>query len=420
MERNVKLLALHNFFTDLKFHSAVLILYFAYITGSYALGMSLFSVVMISSALFEIPTGIYSDRIGRKKTLIAGSIFAFLSAVFYAIGLGYWILFLGAIAEGVSRAFYSGNNTALLYDSLAASEKKDVYAEILGKTSSLFQFALAIGAVAGSIGASWSYPLIMWLTVFPQVMCILVSLQIFEPPRIMKSEENIYKHLGSSLKLLITHQKLRLVSLQDIFSFGINEATFQFRSAFIAVIWPLWAVGISKFLSFAGAAVSFWFSGRMIKRFGEIPSLLYARIYGRIVGLVTYGFPTLFSPVLISTTSLFYGTVTVASDSFTQKFLSQKERATVPSIVSFFGSIFFGIFSILLGGLADLTSPAMALLVSEILSCSTLLILWRLYTLSKSESEPPRSYTRGFYPDHKGEIPYRPAPQRHGTGTGIK
>ena len=82
MHKNIKLLALFNFFTDFHLFSAILIIYFAQVTGSYALGMSLFSVAMVSSALFEVPTGVFSDYIGRKKTMILGAMCAVLSITF--------------------------------------------------------------------------------------------------------------------------------------------------------------------------------------------------------------------------------------------------------------------------------------------------------------------------------------------------
>ena len=131
MQKNIKLLAVFNFFADLKFHSAVLILYFAKATGSFTLGMSLFSVVMVSSALFEVPTGIYSDLIGRKKTIMFGALTATASAVLYAMGSSYWILFFGAIFEGLSRAWYSGNNDALLHDSLKETNNQHMFDEYL-------------------------------------------------------------------------------------------------------------------------------------------------------------------------------------------------------------------------------------------------------------------------------------------------
>ncbi len=73
IEKNIKLLSWLNFCTDFVFFAPVAILYFAHVTGSYALGMSIFSLAYVSSAIFEVPTGIISDLVGRKKTTILGA-----------------------------------------------------------------------------------------------------------------------------------------------------------------------------------------------------------------------------------------------------------------------------------------------------------------------------------------------------------
>ena len=93
-------------------------IYFAKVTGSYVLGLSVFSIAMISSAVFEIPTGVFSDLIGRKYTTMLSGLCLTLMGIAYAIGLSYGWLVMGAILEGLARALNSGNNDALLYDSL--------------------------------------------------------------------------------------------------------------------------------------------------------------------------------------------------------------------------------------------------------------------------------------------------------------
>src|SRR3989338_9127881 len=118
VHKNIRILAWFNFFSSFRLFAAILIIYFQRVTGSYALGMSIISVVFISTAIFEIPTGIFSDRIGRKNTMILGALSGVLAVVFYAIGISYWILVVGAIFEGLGRSFFSGNNTSLLHDTL--------------------------------------------------------------------------------------------------------------------------------------------------------------------------------------------------------------------------------------------------------------------------------------------------------------
>lgn len=384
MERNIKLLAAFNFFTDFKFHSAVLVIYFAGVTGSYTSAMSLFAVAMVSSALFEIPTGIYSDRIGRKKTAIMGSLSAVMSAVLYAAGQTFWILCIGAVFDGLSRSWYSGNNDALLYDSLEHSGKKKHFAHYLGKLSSMFQLALMIGAVAGSIMAQWSFPLIMWLSVLPQVACFVIAWFLTDPPSSNTGEANIYAHLKLSALHLWNNKTLKLLSIQDIVSFGIGESSFHFNSAFIGTLWPVWAIGFSKVISYGGAFISYWFSGKFIKKIGEYNILIYANLYTRITNSIAYGFPTLISPVLMATSSVFYGATDVSKNSLMQHAYTKEQRATLGSITSFFGSLFYGIFSPILGLIADSFGPAKAMLFVQCCMLSVLYINIRLKRMSVS------------------------------------
>ncbi len=116
--RNIKLLEWHEFFVSFVLWGPIAILYFSKISGSYALGLSVFSVVQLTAALFELPTGILSDFVGRRKTIILGALSYIIGFSLYAIGGSYLILLIGAIFEGLARSFYSGNNEALLYDSL--------------------------------------------------------------------------------------------------------------------------------------------------------------------------------------------------------------------------------------------------------------------------------------------------------------
>jgi MFS family permease len=382
MDRNIKLLALFNFFTDFKFHSAVLVIYFAKVTGSYTLAMSLFSVVMISSAVFEVPTGVFSDRIGRKKTVMFGALFATLSAILYAIGHSYWPLCIGALFEGISRAWYSGNNDALLYDSLNQSGKKDTFAKYLGKTSSMFQLALMIGAVVGSILAQWSFSLIMWLSVIPQITCLIISLFIINPKKSSEGKANIFAHLKISAFHLWNNKKLRLLSLSDILGFGIGESSFQFNAAFIGTLWPIWAIGLSRVISYGGAFISYWFSGTYIKKLGEYNILIIANIYTRVANFIAYGFPTLFSPVLMASSSIFYGVTEVSKNALMQKEYTHEQRATLSSLNSLLGSIFYSVFAPVLGFIADAYSPAKALLFVQICMLSVLYINGKLKKMS--------------------------------------
>ena len=367
-QRNIKLLAWFNFFTDFKLYSAIAILYFIKVTGSLALGMSIFSIASIADALFEVPTGILSDRVGRRKTVIYGALASVLYSICFALGGSFWMLALGAVFQGLSVAFYSGNNDALLHDSLQESGKEKEFHVFLGKLSSLFQLALALGAVAGSFLANSSFALVMWLSVISQIVCFFISLQIVEPRIPIQKSSNVYEHLKEAILLFKTNKKLRMVSIAGTIGTSVGEATFQLSAAFFNTLWPLWAIGVAKMISYTGATISFYCSGALIDKYKEVKTILIGSAYSRVTNTVACLFPTVASPLLCASTSAFYGSSSVAKDSLLQKEFTPHQRATIASLNSLVESLFFAFFAYTLGFIGDRIGPAKTLVLAQFIS----------------------------------------------------
>ena len=379
LHKNIKLLAWFNFFLDFRFYAPIAIIYFAKISGSYALGMSVFSVTMLSSALLEIPTGIFSDRIGRKNTVVLGAISTLLSVILYAVGGKYWILIIGAILEGLARSFYSGNNDALLHDSLTENNQAEGYSEFKGKTGSTAQIALAITAITGSIIANWSFTWVMWLSVIPALLGLFVSFKIAEPKVNKTLSCNVYAHLCTSIKYFIRNKKLRMLSLSTSLGYAQGEAGWLFRSAFNATLWPIWAIGFAQAISNISSATSFYFGGKLVGKFGAFKILITGKIYALLTNIVAVLMSNVISPVLLASNSIFFGAGNVSKSTLLQKEYTPAERATMDSLNSFFGSIAFAIISLGLGFVADYLNPAKALLSLQIIAVVALSILWNLY-----------------------------------------
>lgn len=381
---NIKLLAWFNFFLDFRFYSPVAIIYFAEVTGSYALGMSIFSITMLTSAVCEVPTGVYSDMIGRKQTLVLGALMSVLSVILYALGASFFWLALGAVLEGLARAFYSGNNEAFLHDTLAETQQEGEYAKYLGKTSSMFQWALAVAALLGGFLASISFALVMWLSVMPMVLGLALTFFMREPKIHRVKTTNVFAHLKEALSLFRTNKKLQILSLADIIDYAQGESGYLFKSAFVNTLWPLWAVGIAKMLSNVGAAISFEVSGKVISRFGALPVMMYSKLISWVLNLTALIYPTVASPVVSSSTSLLYGGESVASDSLLQQEYSTHQRSTMASLTSFGGSILFAVLALALGWVADLIGPVKALLILKLIAVVPIYLTWNLFKKSDS------------------------------------
>jgi MFS family permease len=365
--RNVRLLAWFNFWSDFRPYGPIAILYFSQVAGSYALGMSVWSVAQLSQSLFEVPTGVFSDLIGRKKTIGCGAVAAVLSLSLYAVGGTYVALLAGGMFEGLARAFYSGNNDAFLHDTLAENGNREAFQEYLGKTASMYQFALAVSAMMGSLIAAVSFQAVMWISVIPMVLALLVSLRLTEPGVHTRTNTNIYAHLWTSFQNIVGNPRLRTISAASILSFAIGESAWLLRSAFVAGLWPIWALGVAQMIANAGAAISFYFAGRLIGRFGEFRLLVGGMSISEGTNLLALVFPTVFSPLVMSLNSVFFGVNTVAISGLLQREFTDEQRATMGSLNSFAGSIAFTIVSFLLGALADRIGATGALVFATLL-----------------------------------------------------
>jgi predicted MFS family arabinose efflux permease len=115
----------------------------------------------------------------------------------------------------------------------------------------------------------------------------------------------------------------------------------------------VWAIGFAQMLGNAGAAVGFYFSGRIIKRFGEYRLLVGGMSVSEGVNLFCVLLPTVFSPAIMALNSVFYGVNTTAISGLMQREFTDEQRATMGSLNSFAGAIVFAVFSFLMGALAD-------------------------------------------------------------------
>ena len=108
--------------------------------------MSVMAVESLAAALFDIPTGIFSDRMGRRLTMSSGSLCMALALICYASANGITALYIGAVLIGLGQCFFSGNNNALLYESLRSEDLESEYHHYRSGAGSMSQLALCTSA----------------------------------------------------------------------------------------------------------------------------------------------------------------------------------------------------------------------------------------------------------------------------------
>jgi len=236
--------------------------------------------------------------------------------------------------------------------------------------------ALAVSAVLGSVLADWSFRLVMAVSIIPQAVGLILCFFVHEPVREARDRGPgpLYL-LAEAVRRFFGNPRIAAVGGAIMLSSAVGEACYQFSSAFIASLWPIWAIGVSRTLSNLGAAVSFRIAGRPIDRFRELRLLIAARLYGWFPYVVALVFPSVASPVIMSSSSLLFGVSVVSGESLLQKEFSDEQRATMGSVGSMGESFRMALFAPILGLVADAARPAMALLAAQLLMSVSIAIL---------------------------------------------
>ncbi len=381
ISHNIKLLKWYNFFSNFRPFSAVAALYLAQVAGSYTAGLSVFAISSVASALFEVPTGIISDRIGRRRTVIFASFSSIISMSLYAASHSFALLAVGGIFAGLTSALLSGNNDALLYDTLKQQGKSDEFSDKFGKVNSLLEVGLAVSALLASALVLISLRAAVIASVLPQIICLFIAFR-FTEPKVRDDGEpstNTYQHLKEAFLGFTRNAKLRKLSLANMLSYALGDALYDLKPAFTATLWPNWALGIARFLDNALGYAGYHFAGPLTKRFGAIKTLFGQQIIERLLTLTAAGLPTIVSPALLTVNSFFFGVGETAGSTLLHREFSDKQRATMDSLNSLGGSLLYALATVGTGISADKFGPAKTILFIAVLSFSIAIIYGNLF-----------------------------------------
>tara|TARA_R110002096_G_scaffold299503_6_gene494188 strand:+ start:89467 stop:90642 length:1176 start_codon:yes stop_codon:yes gene_type:complete len=119
---------------------------------------ALYSVIVI---IVEVPTGALADRIGRRQSMMAGSLALVASGIVAYFAQSLLVFAIAETLAAVSMSLCSGADSAYLYDLLAANGRSHEYARREGTASAWHQAgsagAFAAGGLLGEIDLALPY-----------------------------------------------------------------------------------------------------------------------------------------------------------------------------------------------------------------------------------------------------------------------
>jgi predicted MFS family arabinose efflux permease len=140
------------------------------IVGGYAL----------TQALFQVPFGVMSDKIGRKPTLLVGLIIFLIGSLIAAFATDIYTLMLGRFLQGAGAI---GSVITAMISDLVEEEVRGKAMAIMGGTIALsFAIAMGLGPV---VGASFGVDTLFIITAVLAILAmILLFTKVPTPPRI--------------------------------------------------------------------------------------------------------------------------------------------------------------------------------------------------------------------------------------------
>lgn len=180
IHRQLKRLYLSNFLGNISIAGAAWVLLLVldgYSLVQVGLAETVFHAV---SLMAEIPSGVFADVFGRKKSLVLGCVCGILSAVVRGFTTGFPLVLLSIAFSALSYNFASGSDSALAYDSLAEINKTDMYDIYISRQTVIYRISNGLATLCAGLAAIIGNRNAQILSVFTGVVNLVMLLGLKE------------------------------------------------------------------------------------------------------------------------------------------------------------------------------------------------------------------------------------------------
>lgn len=276
------------FFGVETFTAPILVLFYTRYAGftftSYSLLMSLIGIFLW---FFEVPTGAFADRFGRKLSLIIGNCIYLVALAFLLCFKSEASIFLLAGLFALGGSLSSGPFQSMMYQSFAAAEQEATYHTIVARGTSVSLFGAAIAAALGGVLAEYSISLPMVIDMIAlAIVTLFLALNLPNVAPITHTEnleehhiKSFYAILVAGIKQTFASRALMITILLSAVSFACLRAGFNFYQPMLSEHnVPLYEIGLlfSVFLLLSSGVAYLFSHSKKIFITSKVPILLMA------------------------------------------------------------------------------------------------------------------------------------------------
>jgi MFS family permease len=325
----------------------------------------LLAIWSLSVVIFEIPMGLISDRMKRKRALL-------LSAFFKAMAFGLWIIpggfvpmAAGFIFWGLSGATASGTEEAWLYETLFLENRQNQYAKIKGRGNFFSAMGIALAAPVGGLLLPMGADLVIMASIAVTIFCGILFLGFGDPPRTAMPEElddaedienGFIKDLLPAIKEVIFNKAILTMMLFSGLLLIVAGVLDEWDPLFLVDLGltPFW---IGTWLTIRLLCESLGaMSAHKMEKHLQSPRIMILLAGFGVIPLIGLGFaPNLFWLIPYAVFYFIYAGLSVQAETRIQKEMHGAHRATVLSLKSLLENA-VGIVLIVITGFVGQTS----------------------------------------------------------------
>ena len=382
--------SLYGFLKNLRFFEPFMVLFFREVGLSFFEIGSLFAIRDLSTNLLEIPTGIYADAFGRRRSMIMAFVSYIISFVIFYFFSSFAMYVLAMFLFAFGDAFRSGTHKALILEYLKINRMEDIKVEYYGHTRAASQLGSAFSSLiaAALVFYSGNYRYIFIASVIPYVLD-LINLATYpkeldgELLKIQKGAmlNQIKVTLKGFLGIFTSRDAMKAILNSAFFSsfFKVSKPYLQPIVKTFALSIPIFVVmngakrssviiGVVYFIIYFLTSYASRNASKFSKRFRDLPmainlTFLVGAIFLILSGISTHYDVQLLSIFLFLVLYVLQNLRRPMNVSFISDKIPHKMMASGLSVESQLTTISMAIMAPIMGILADLLGVGTALLI---------------------------------------------------------
>lgn len=268
LKRNPRILFWGKALTELKTLNAVIVLFYLHRGVSFEEVFYLTLAWSVATLIFEVPSGYLADKIGRKRTMLLGTLVYLVafSYMFFAHGIWEFILVQSLISLGYSM--FSGTEEAILYDSLQEIGEEGKMTHHYGRylsAKNIFKiFTPAIGAFIAKDLVESQFQILIGVEILAVATSLVVLFFLTEPKHERSVEDYEKGIFTDSVKLIREQPMLFRVAMNRTLFFIASILVWRaYQPMFVDIgLSAVW-LGILYFLMQGLAFISAWYASRI-------------------------------------------------------------------------------------------------------------------------------------------------------------